>query len=247
MIKEKIVSGLPFAEYEEAAFPYRYSGEMIVSSIAGGVPTDEHVATGWLKSKLAAKDELIAEAVAVTMAERGVSADEAVKIVESNKHLNGFKRDSLGLYIEGRQLKAALKEAVSVAVAADKLKATGWGQTKKWLTTYLPEHVFVVEDRLYLMTRAPEALIEEAGEIHHVQEPTDIVQRFVHTRFGASIQYEEYVENAVIKFTVITDHAFSNKEWAMIWLTGQQQGIGASRSQGFGRYQIKQWQPQHKD
>lgn len=27
----------------------------------------------------------------------------------------------------------------------------------------------------------------------------------------------------------------------MLWLTGQQQGIGASRSQGFGRYEVVAW------
>ena len=28
----------------------------------------------------------------------------------------------------------------------------------------------------------------------------------------------------------------------MIWLTGEQQGIGASRSQGFGRYEVTGWE-----
>jgi CRISPR/Cas system CSM-associated protein Csm4 (group 5 of RAMP superfamily) len=28
----------------------------------------------------------------------------------------------------------------------------------------------------------------------------------------------------------------------MIWLTAEQQGIGASRSQGFGRFEVTSWE-----
>jgi len=215
-----------FEKYESKAYPIAFAGTIqTISPIAGGIPTDEKVAEGWLRTKLAPKDDLIQAAVAETMAERGVTADEATKIVDATKHLNGFKRDDQGLYIEGRQLKAALKEAVSVAVAAGKIQQQGWGNTKKWITKYFPEHVFVVEDRLHL----------------GVTEPTGIVQRFVHTFRGTGIQYEEYIEDATFDFTIETDHEFSDEEWAMIWLTGGNQGIGASRSQGFGRYVVTKW------
>lgn len=214
-----------FANYRDKAFPFVFSGTLAVGTIAGGTPTDPKVAEGWLKTKLGDKDDLIREMVATTMVERGVSADEAAKLVDEYKHLNGFKRDQDGLYIEGRQLKAALKEAASVAMAADKLKSRGWGKTNKGLVSYMAEHVFVVEDRLYL----------------GVMEATGINQRFVHTFRGSGIQYEEFVTNAVINFTLISDHDFSPEEWAMIWLCGEQQGIGASRSQGFGRYEVVRW------
>jgi hypothetical protein len=215
-----------FASYQQKAWPIRFAGSLVIGTIAGGIPTDERVAEGWLKTKLADKDDLIREAVAKTMVERGITAEEAAKEVDSLKHLNGFKRDELGLYIEGRQLKAALKEAVSVAVASGKLQLKGWGETRKFITGYFPEHVFVLEDRLHL----------------GVNEPTGIVQRFVHTFRGTGIQYEEYVEDAKVSFTVVTDHEFTDEQWAMIWLTGEQQGIGASRSQGFGRYEVTSWE-----
>ena len=215
-----------FASFEKKAWPIRFEGALRISTIAGGTPTDERVAENWLKTKLTDKDALIREAVAKTMAERGITADEATKEVDSLKHLNGFKRDDAGLYIEGRQLKAALKEAVSVAVASGKLKQKSWGETKKFITGYFPEHVFVLDDRLHL----------------GVTEATGISQRFVHTWRGTGIQYEEYVEDAKVSFTVVTDHEFTDEQWAMIWLTGEQQGIGASRSQGFGRYEVTRWE-----
>lgn len=215
-----------FDKYRAAAFPHRFAGQLHVGTIAGGTPTDPRVAEAWLKTKLGAdKDDLIREQVAQVMVDRGVAADEATAIVNDTKHLNGFRRDENGLFIEGRQLKAAIKEAASVAVAADKLTARGWGKTNKGLLNYLAEHVFVVEDRLHL----------------GVAEPTGVMQRFVHTFRGTGIQYEEYVDDAKLDFTVMADHEFSEKEWATIWLCGEQQGIGASRSQGYGRYEVTRW------
>ena len=219
-----------FAKHETKAFPYQYAATIHVETIAGGVPSDEHVAEAYLRTKLAAKDDLIREAVAQTMVERGITADEAVKLVDIKKHLNGFKRDEHGLYIEGRQLKAALKEAVSVAVAAGKIAppngAKGWGKTNKGLLGFMAEHVFVVDERLHL----------------GVTEATGIVQRFISSFRGTGIQYEEYVENAEFNCTIIADYLFTEEHWALIWLTGQQQGIGASRSQGFGKYVVTRWE-----
>lgn len=217
-----------FDKFKAKAYPFRFAGQLHVGTIAGGTPTDPKVAEAWLKTKLGAdKDDQIRKMVAETMLERGVTADEATQIVNEVKHLNGFKRDERGLYIEGRQLKAALKEAASVALAADKLKARGWGKTNKGLLGYLAEHVFVVEERLHL----------------GVHEASGINQRFVHTFRGSGIQYEEYVNDAKIDFTVMSDHDFSAEEWAHIWLCGEQQGIGASRSQGYGTYEVTRWEP----
>lgn len=216
-----------FAKYQNQAWPHKFVGAMHVGRIAGGVPTDPKVAEHWIRTKLGAStDDLIRAQVAETMVERGVTAEQAVELVDATKHLNGFKRDELGLYIEGRQLKAAIKEAASVAAAAGKLPLKSWGKTNKGLLGFIAEHVCVVEDRLHL----------------GVFEPTGIEQRFVHTWRGTGIQYEEYVDDAEFEFTITTDHDFTDEQWAMIWLTGEQQGIGATRSQGMGRYTVTRWE-----
>jgi hypothetical protein len=223
-----------FASYQAKAWPHRFAASLHVSVIAGGIPTDDKVAEAWLKTKLTGnRDDLIREAVATTMVERGITdVDEATRLVDSLKHLNGFKRDSeRGLYIEGRQAKAMLKEAVNVAANAGKITTKGWGTPdnpnyKKGIKGWFPEHVFVLEDRLYLGVAAP----------------TGIMQRFVHTPRGTGIQYEEYVEDAKVSLTVATDHKFTDEQWTMIWLTAEQQGIGASRSQGYGRFEVTSWE-----
>ncbi len=199
---------------------------ILVHTLVGGTPSDPKVAEAWLKTKLGDKDDIIRERVAEIMVERGITADEAAAELDSLKHLNGFLRDENGLYHEGRKIKACIKEAASVAASAGKLDLRGWGKTNKGIQGWIAEHVFVLEDRIPL----------------GVVEPSGVMQRFVHTFRGNGIQYEEYVTDAKMTFTVVTDHKFTDEQWAMLWLTAEQQGTGATRSQGYGTFSVERWE-----
>lgn len=238
------------------SFPHRFNGQLTVKMIAGGVPSDPRVAEGWLKTKMGLdKEEQLQKAVAEVMVERGITLEEATAEVNKFKNLNGFKRlkepmgvdelpmgDKLDtvdgqLYIEGRQLKAAVKEAVSVAAAVGKIDLKGWGLTRKWINAFAAEHLFIIEDRLPLFT------YDENGDLTPATEPTDVVQRFVKNKMGqVGISYEEYLEEAVVHFSLSSDHDFDHTFYGMVWTTGEQQGLGASRSQGFGRYKVTRWE-----
>lgn len=226
-----------FAAVRGRSFPYTYHGSIEVDTLVGGVPSDPNVAKAWLETKLknTTTDEQLQRMVTETMVERKVTADEALDIVNKLRNLNGFKKDDEGLFYEGRQLKAALKEAVSVAAAVDKLKIQGWGSTRKWIQGFFPEHVFILEQRLHLTTP------DEDGKLVPVREASGILQQFVHTRFGSSIQYQEFVTQATFDFTVVTDHLFTDRDWENIWTTGEMNGLGASRSQGYGTYRVVKW------
>lgn len=226
-----------FAKQARKFWPYVYEGQLFVPHLVGGTPSSPRVIEGWIKTNLGYDNERqIKEAVTEVMAEREVGLEEAASILASDMNLNGFKRTPDGtLYIEGRQLKACIKEAFSVAMAAGNLP-TGrkWGETNKGGLGFVAEHVMVVED----------VLILDAGDGADgtVKTPTGIQQRFVHTHRGSAIQYEEYVEQAIISFTVECDHKFTDAQWQAIWLTAERQGLGASRSQGFGRFVVTQWE-----
>lgn len=210
-----------FEKHRAKVYPYRYEGTLLVHDLHGGTPTDPKVAEGWLRSKLAAKDDIIRSLVAQTMLERGIEdPEEALEHVDSLKHLNGFKRDGHGLYIEGRQLKAGIKEAANI-----RWPKRRWGPSSKGTRSFFAEHVFVQEERLHL----------------GVESPSGIHQRFVHTWRGAGIQYEEYVDEAKLSFHLVTDSEFSKDDWAALWLTAEAQGLGSSRSQGFGQYEVVNW------
>jgi hypothetical protein len=240
-----------FAAEHAAAYRYQFNGSLLIGTLVGGTPTNQKVAEGWLRSKLADKDSIIQEMVAEVMLERTaagkpVTKDEATKLVDISQHLNGFKRqrcDDCGpeglcdgvhqLFMEGRHLKAAIKEAASIAMATERLKAKGWGATRKSLLGFIAEHLFVQENRLPLWT--------EDGE--PVTEPTGVNQQFVSTFRGSGIKNEEYVEDVVVHFTVVSDYDFTAEDLAQIWVTGEQNGFGASRSQGYGRYEVIRWEP----
>jgi hypothetical protein len=209
-----------FEKYRPQAYPYNFTVEAVVGRIAGGIPSDPKVAEGWLKTKVADRDDLIREEVARIMVERAISLEEATQVVDSLKHLNGFKRSEKGPYIEGRQMKACIKESANIRWAGER-----WGPTRKGTVAFFAEHVFVNQDVIHL----------------GVDEPSGIEQQFVHTFRGSSLQQVEYVNDAKITFDICTDYPFKTEQWALLWLTAEQQGIGACRSQGFGRFTVTNW------
>jgi hypothetical protein len=220
-----------FAGHAPQVWQYRFNGTLEIAKLAGGVPFDDHVAAGWIKTKLKANSDLVRDGVAEVMMQTGLEADAAAEELERRKHLVGFKRDPERggeLYIEGRQLKAAIKEAVSVAMASGTLANRGWGKTNKGIMAFAAEHVQVVEERLYL----------------GVKEPACVVQSFPINKMTnqPGIQYTEMCEDVTVDFTVISDWNFNAKDWATIWVTGELQGIGATRSQSYGRYKVVRWQ-----
>jgi ribosomal protein S20 len=211
---------------------------------------DTHKAAG-RKPEAELADALDVEATALVVPQLSEAelTEQAINQVASDMAgFNMFKRAGSGpeykgltegvLYIEGRQLKAALKEAVAVAANAGKIRTKNWGDPdnaayKKQLKGWFPEHVFVTDTLLPLRT----------VDGDEVTEPNGVLQKFVHTHRGDAIGYEEYVDQAVVRFHVKTDVELTEEEWAMIWLTGQDQGLGASRSQGFGVYTVTGWRP----
>jgi|RhiMetdeSRZDD1v2_1073273.scaffolds.fasta_scaffold00494_1 hypothetical protein len=245
-----------FAQYIPVAYPHQYTATLAVHRLAGGIPSDPKVAEGWLKTKLVGdRDDLIRQAVAETMAERGITAEQAAAEVDLLKHLNGFKRAGCPecpnpttvsdpncrgkheLYIEGRQAKAMIKEASNVRWpwplynwtinglrTSGSVKGEGKGKSTM---SYIAEHVFVQDDRILL----------------GVHEPDEVEQRFVHTWRGSGIQYEEIIREATVRITVATDHDLTAEQWGLLWLTAEQIGIGSSRSQGFGRFEVIGWEP----
>ena len=122
--------------------------------------------------------------------------------------------------IRGRHIKAGIKEAANILWAKER-----WGPTSKGTRSFFAEHVFIPEDLVPLGTT----------------EPSGIDQRQVNTWRGTSFNYEEYVLDAKPSFTVITDHEFTKDQWGKLWVVFQRNGIGASRSQGFGTFTVEQW------
>ena len=127
--------------------------------------------------------------------------------------------------------------AASAARAVNNLPVK-MGSTGKGTLSFIAEHVIVVENILVVGK-----LDRASGKVGNVFEPDGILQSFPKNPITrqTGIQYTEFITDAVIDFTIAADYDFSEKEGAAMWLTGGNLGIGASRSQNYGRFDIIRW------
>jgi hypothetical protein len=228
-----------FEGFRAEAYPYRFRVGLLIRNIAGGIPSSPSVIEKWIRSKVESNDETIRKLIAETMVERGVDLETAMLEVAAETSVNGFKAsEEHGLYIEGRQVKAMLKEAASIAANEGKLSTERWGNPdknqsyRKGLKGWFPEHVFVEEDVIPLGVREPTETVTGFLHVMTAQGPRNAISRF------------DYVEEVKVSLHVVSDHDFSERDWAMIWLTGGENGLGANRSQGYGRFDVIEWEPE---
>ena len=230
-----------FDKYVEDVYQYRYEVGLLVGELHGGVPMDPKVAEGFLRSKIVEKDADIADLLRQTAEDLGFDPenwqpgvpstaprkeiDAAVAELANARQTSTFYRPDgwgNGLYIPGRHIKAMLKESANIAFPNER-----WGPTRKGTKSFFAEHVFCLEEWIPL------------GRT----EPDGTSQRFVATWRGTGIQYDHFVEDVKLGFTIVTDHKFTKAQWAKLWVTAQHNGLGAARSQGYGTFEVVSWQP----
>lgn len=218
-----------FSDYKTKVWPFTYDVTINVKDLHGGRPQDPRVVEGWIRSKIQDNDERLRQLVQEAVESLGYDVEDLEDpskveeaIVEAGKKsLNGFYRLPNGeLAVEGRQIKAMLKEASNIAFpwkAASPRKYNG-----KSMKGAVSEHVFIVEDYISL----------------GVTEPDGIDVRFSATSTGRrAITREEYLSNVDINFTMVTDMDLKKEDWAHIFVTAEMQGFGTARSQGYGTFQ----------
>jgi hypothetical protein len=217
-----------------SVWKYRHAVTIHLASITGGTPSDPKVAKGWLTKRLGgegAHDALLERKVMEAMAERAGSDPDAAPVAiqedaieQVANNVNGFKRSLAGeLFIEGRTLKSMLKENTSIGLGSGVVPAR-LGLTKKGAPSFIAEHLMVDEDRC-LLTRDGQP----------ITEPDDIVQSFVHTWRGNSIDYSEVVYDVDLSFTIISDVDLADL-YPVVFSLAENNGLGARRSQGSGRF-----------
>ena len=193
--------------------------------LCGGVPKNENTIKSWVESKTGHTDkqaeELAAEAV------------EAMKEQLTDASWNGFKQDAEhGLYIEPRQVKAMLRECFTMQRVFVKKKGS----------KQIHQHGLEIKglehpSRIYL-GRA-EADGDDEGPIHVMtaQGPRSALKRV------------DYVEGATLTFelwrfkTVATEKRHISHDALVAALTlAQENGLGADRSQGRGKFDVTKFE-----
>lgn len=211
-----------------------YAVTLHLNDVAGGTPMHKDLITGWInatnKNKSEEERNKIIEATIKTLPE---VAEE-----KEAKSWVGFKRDKDGyLYLEGRCVKAMLKEAaniikqvvpVSAAEAAGKSKkSNAKGITN--LKSKVADRVFVVENRVFF---------ERDGE--RIRKPDELEERPIHamTPQGprSSLKRTDILRGVDVKFTVrrLADNTVPETALYACLVYAQQLGLGSDRAQGRG-------------
>jgi hypothetical protein len=175
---------------------------------------------------------------------------EASEKVATEKQSNGFKRGNGGLYIESRQVKAMLKESTNILFAGER-----WGATGKGPKSFMAERVFVNPAIVCLDRAEPDGIELVIGHVSGPKGPQSTIT-YVEYAIEPTLEFEVWVtknqvtvkgskakpgeEESPDKATA-GQESLTAKQWALIWTHAQENGLGALRSQGYGRFDVLAW------
>lgn len=205
----------------------------ILDRIFGGLPKNPELIEGFLKGK--GVSEEIAKEIAPRIAE-----EVGAEVEAEEKMWTTFKRDEHGIYIETRQIKAMLKEAV--------------GETEMWkvkgltgLKSRVGGAVFPKGEggtdmtRIYFYrvgnngpekVKEPDGFEETVGHISGPQGKRSILKR------------KDYVEEVQIHFDLkVGNKRITDKVLLSLFEFGQELGLGADRSMEHGKFQVLKFEP----
>ena len=199
--------------------------------ICGGTPKHPDTIQKWIDSIIQDKSKVreLAEQARRDMGVADLTDEQVAQMAKGS--WNGFRSDADGLYIEARQVKAALKEAADPVGKRFGVWALG---------KHIAERMFVQGREIYLGASEPDGYIE--GTIH------------IEDRWGgaiAALKRVDYVLAPRLEFSVrlldlpyVTSAATGKKSIAPVDMLrallhyGQDLGLGADRSQGQGTYDV---------
>lgn len=214
--------------------------------VVGGTPSNPRLIEGWLRAKMGVTQEQeVLNLTMRTLRELGVSEEifdtpeqitfetlaQASEAIAAKSNTTMFKREIGGLYIESRIVKAMLKECVATlfpgGTGAGKHR---WGPTLKGPKSGAAEWVFVDPDHILLGVSEPTGIDLSIGHITGPQGPR------------STLDYYEFVERPEVSFEVmVLEDRVPTESWPQIWRYAQENGLGAKRSQGFGRFDVLGW------
>lgn len=212
--------------------------------IMGGTPKDPRIIMGWIKTRMGIDEiEELKRQTVLTLLDLGVenvTPDMTIEQLElaaekfaGTRQTNGFKIDpTIGLYIESRTLKAMIKENINILFAGETWLKRPAGAVEgayrgKGPRSAVAERVFVDPDKMALGRTEPDGVDLFIGHTVGPKGPQ------------SNLTYYEYVSSATVDFEVkITRDFMTMNQWAELWVQSQENGLGALRSQGFGRFDI---------
>ena len=197
--------------------------------LAGGLPVDPRLIDAWQQAHWSKRPDVVLQPGDPKTPEEAAArtADLLSGVVADEAGWTTFPRDPVTkeLCIEGRQIKAALKEAANICKGMEPFFVRG---KQVPLRSKLAERVFVLE-RLLPMSPSrtePDDTIERPIHVMTAQGPRDALKR------------TDIVRNVVLGCTlrVLNDGLFTKGLLEGLLEYAGQNGLGADRSQGMGRF-----------
>jgi len=208
--------------------------EQFRDKVYGGIPKSEEMIVPWLVGRGVPKPvaEELAVSISLGIKSKGERQEEVEELEpEVSKAWTGFLSDDEGLYVEARQVKASLKEAANILyrTPAYKRQLLGYRQV-------INHGVFVHPDKIRLM---------KDGEV--VKRPDGWDESPIHVMGPrgerTALKRQDYVRNATIIYQIWVTGGLLSEHLLKTMLTlNQEQGRGASRSQGAGTFDVKRFQ-----
>jgi hypothetical protein len=214
----------------------------------GGSPFDPKLVEGWIGKNLGiTNEEELSKAVVKHLAEvqgldQTTATDEALaEAIEANaieKKAQGFKRtvDGNRPFVEGRHLKAMIKENTNIAFPQGEHK---WGRyantTGRQVGGKAP--ISFVAERVWV----PEQPVVVADDSDDFEFCVGHIEDWKGRR--STIGYFEFCVKPVITFQVqVLDDVITGDQWARIMRSAERNGLGARRSQGGGQFAVTGWE-----
>jgi hypothetical protein len=246
--KRPLVPEAPESVFDGAAWTTYDVVLNLTGNLYGGSPFDPTLVEGWLKSKLGITDEEelkvwtkkhLAETQGLDANDiDDIAIEKAIQENALEKKAQGFKRlpETNQPYVEGRHVKAMIKEATNIAYPQGEHKWGRYSNTKgvsvggKSPLSYIAERVWV-----------PEAPIVVADETDGFEFAVGHIEDWKGRR--STIGYFEYCAKPVVQFQVkVLDDCLSFEQWGRIWQVAEGNGLGARRSQGGGQFAVTRWE-----
>jgi hypothetical protein len=189
--------------------------------LCGGMPRNKELIKGWIEAKTGHKDE---KAKALAEADAELIVNEVAE-----KTWVGFPEDvELGLFMETRKIKAMLKQSASLLQITKKKLGS-----KQILAEGMEVKSVEGSDRIYFGKKEPDGTDESPIHVKTPQGPRTALRRM------------DYMDQPTLKFDVwVLKTATQEKrhvgedELVQILKHAQENGLGAARSQGEGKFDV---------
>jgi hypothetical protein len=252
-----VITGV-FDDKADDLFTYYTCTLTIRDRILGGVPSDAHLIEAWIMRNMGVtrREEVqrltlqtLSEITGIDISELELdptttfeNLKEAAQAIAGKSQTTVFKRNTNGLYIESRQVKAMLREACHILWPSNR-GTTKWGGSRtknkegaealvggKAPKSYLIESISIEPLHIPLGVLAPTGI--------------DLAVQHIVDRAGprSALSYYEYVEQCDITLVVVVlRDQIPEEVWYDLWRYCERHGLGAKRSQDHGRFKCVGW------